>query len=75
MKSSTILVLAASLLAASAGHAGETPVASQPAQVLGVKLAAMNPGARIAVLGAGPIGLAAIYWARRLGAAAAARDR
>ncbi|HEY2190168.1 MAG TPA: glycine zipper 2TM domain-containing protein [Caldimonas sp.] len=41
MKSSTILVLAASLFAASAGHAGETAVASQPAQVLGVKLAAI----------------------------------
>jgi threonine dehydrogenase-like Zn-dependent dehydrogenase len=28
----------------------------------------MRPGARVVVLGAGPIGLGAIYWARRLGA-------
>lgn len=34
----------------------------------GVALAQMAPGARVLVLGAGPIGLAAIYWARRLGA-------
>lgn len=34
----------------------------------GVRLAQMQPGARVAVLGAGSIGLAAIYWARRLGA-------
>jgi outer membrane lipoprotein SlyB len=41
MKSSTILVLAASLFAASAGHAGETAAISQPAQVQGVKLASI----------------------------------
>jgi threonine dehydrogenase-like Zn-dependent dehydrogenase len=34
----------------------------------GARLAAMRPGARVAVLGAGSVGLAAIYWARRLGA-------
>lgn len=34
----------------------------------GVRLAAMRPGARVAVLGAGSIGLAAIYCARLLGA-------
>ena len=34
----------------------------------GVRLAQMDPGARIAVLGAGSIGLAVIYWARLLGA-------
>ncbi len=34
----------------------------------GVALAQMAPGARVLVIGAGPIGLGAIYWARRLGA-------
>lgn len=34
----------------------------------GVRLAALRPGARVAVLGAGAIGLAVIYWARLLGA-------
>jgi len=34
----------------------------------GVRLAAMPPGARVAVIGAGSIGLAVIYWARLLGA-------
>jgi threonine dehydrogenase-like Zn-dependent dehydrogenase len=34
----------------------------------GAALAGMRPGARVAVLGAGSIGLAAIYWARLLGA-------
>ena len=34
----------------------------------GVRLAAIRPGARVAVLGAGSIGLAAIYWARLVGA-------
>jgi threonine dehydrogenase-like Zn-dependent dehydrogenase len=34
----------------------------------GVALAQMTPGARILVIGAGPIGLGAVYWARRLGA-------
>lgn len=34
----------------------------------GVRLAGMRPGARVAVLGAGSIGLSAIYWARLLGA-------
>jgi (R,R)-butanediol dehydrogenase / meso-butanediol dehydrogenase / diacetyl reductase len=34
----------------------------------GVKLAGMEPGARVLVMGAGPIGLAVAYWARRLGA-------
>lgn len=34
----------------------------------GVRLAQMEPGAKVAVLGAGSIGLAAIYWARLLGA-------
>ena len=34
----------------------------------GVRLAGLRPGARVAVLGAGSIGLAVIYWARLLGA-------
>lgn len=34
----------------------------------GVALARLDPGARVLVLGAGSVGLAAIYWARRLGA-------
>jgi len=34
----------------------------------GLRLAAIQPGDRVAVLGAGTIALAAIYWARRLGA-------
>lgn len=34
----------------------------------GVQLAAMRPGARVLVLGAGSVGLAAIFWARQLGA-------
>jgi threonine dehydrogenase-like Zn-dependent dehydrogenase len=34
----------------------------------GVRLAVLRPGARVAVLGAGSIGLSVIYWARLLGA-------
>ena len=34
----------------------------------GVTVAQMQPGARVLVLGAGPIGLAVTFWARRLGA-------
>ncbi|ARR57352.1 alcohol dehydrogenase [Rhizorhabdus wittichii DC-6] len=34
----------------------------------GVALAGLRPGATVAVLGAGAVGLAAIYWARLLGA-------
>ena len=34
----------------------------------GVRLAGMAPGARVLVLGAGSVGLAAIFWARQLGA-------
>jgi (R,R)-butanediol dehydrogenase/meso-butanediol dehydrogenase/diacetyl reductase len=34
----------------------------------GVVLAQMPRGARVLVIGAGPIGLGAVYWARRLGA-------
>jgi (R,R)-butanediol dehydrogenase/meso-butanediol dehydrogenase/diacetyl reductase len=34
----------------------------------GVRLAQSQPGDRVLVLGAGPIGLASAYWARRLGA-------
>lgn len=34
----------------------------------GVRLAAVQPGQRVLVLGAGAIALGAIYWARRLGA-------
>ncbi len=34
----------------------------------GVALARITPGARVLVIGAGPIGLGAVYWARRLGA-------
>jgi (R,R)-butanediol dehydrogenase/meso-butanediol dehydrogenase/diacetyl reductase len=44
----------------------------------GVAMAAMRPGASVVVIGVGPIGLAAIFWARRLGAGrivAAARSR
>jgi 2-desacetyl-2-hydroxyethyl bacteriochlorophyllide A dehydrogenase len=33
-----------------------------------VELAAMQPGASVLVVGTGPIGLAVIFWARRLGA-------
>ena len=33
-----------------------------------VHLSRMQPGARVLVIGAGPIGLATAYWARRLGA-------
>ena len=41
MKPATTLVLAASLFAACAAHAGESPAASPPAQVQGIKLASM----------------------------------
>jgi (R,R)-butanediol dehydrogenase / meso-butanediol dehydrogenase / diacetyl reductase len=34
----------------------------------GVRLSRSEPGARVLVIGAGPIGLAAAYWAKRLGA-------
>lgn len=34
----------------------------------GVALAQLQPGAKVLVLGPGPIGLAVIYWARKLGA-------
>jgi len=34
----------------------------------GVTLASLSPGARVMVMGAGPIGLGVAYWARRLGA-------
>lgn len=34
----------------------------------GVAISAMEPGARVLVIGAGPIGLATIFWARRMGA-------
>lgn len=34
----------------------------------GVAMAKLQPGARVLVVGAGAIGLAAIYWARRMGA-------
>ena len=34
----------------------------------GVNLSGLTPGARVLVIGAGPIGLAAAFWARRLGA-------
>ncbi len=34
----------------------------------GINISGMTPGARVLVIGAGPIGLAAIFWARRLGA-------
>ncbi|MGH8149675.1 MAG: zinc-dependent alcohol dehydrogenase [Steroidobacteraceae bacterium] len=34
----------------------------------GVTLAGLAPGARVMVMGAGPIGLGVAYWARRLGA-------
>jgi len=35
----------------------------------GVTIAQLAPGARVLVIGAGPIGLATVFWARRLGAA------
>lgn len=38
----------------------------------GVALAGMSVGARVLVLGAGPIGLAVAFWARRLGATSVA---
>ncbi|CAB3739173.1 alcohol dehydrogenase catalytic domain-containing protein [Paraburkholderia rhynchosiae] len=34
----------------------------------GVALGRLRPGARVLVIGAGPVGLATIFWARRLGA-------
>jgi (R,R)-butanediol dehydrogenase/meso-butanediol dehydrogenase/diacetyl reductase len=34
----------------------------------GVNAGPMTPGARVLVIGAGPIGLATVFWARRLGA-------
>ncbi|HSV35072.1 MAG TPA: alcohol dehydrogenase catalytic domain-containing protein [Ramlibacter sp.] len=34
----------------------------------GVALARLAPGARVLVMGAGPVGLAAVFWARRMGA-------
>jgi (R,R)-butanediol dehydrogenase/meso-butanediol dehydrogenase/diacetyl reductase len=34
----------------------------------GVNVADMTPGDRVLIIGAGPIGLAALFWARRLGA-------
>ncbi|WP_233810143.1 alcohol dehydrogenase catalytic domain-containing protein [Paraburkholderia sp. HP33-1] len=34
----------------------------------GVALAKLRPGAKVLVIGAGPVGLAATFWARRLGA-------
>jgi 2-desacetyl-2-hydroxyethyl bacteriochlorophyllide A dehydrogenase len=34
----------------------------------GVALARLRPGARVLVIGTGPVGLAAIFWARRMGA-------
>ncbi|MGF6931126.1 2-desacetyl-2-hydroxyethyl bacteriochlorophyllide A dehydrogenase [Paraburkholderia sp. UCT70] len=34
----------------------------------GVALGKLTPGARVLVIGAGPVGLAAIFWARRVGA-------
>ena len=34
----------------------------------GVNLSGLTPGARVLVIGAGPIGLGAAFWARRLGA-------
>jgi (R,R)-butanediol dehydrogenase/meso-butanediol dehydrogenase/diacetyl reductase len=34
----------------------------------GASLAQIQPGSRVLVIGAGPIGLAAVFWARRLGA-------
>jgi 2-desacetyl-2-hydroxyethyl bacteriochlorophyllide A dehydrogenase len=34
----------------------------------GVRMAALKPGDKVLVIGAGPIGLAAIYWAKRAGA-------
>ena len=38
----------------------------------GVRLASLSPGARVLVMGAGPIGLGVTFWARRLGAIAVA---
>lgn len=38
----------------------------------GVRLSRLRPGARVLVVGAGPIGLAVAYWAKRLGAGALA---
>lgn len=46
--------------------------------LMGVEAAGLVPGQSVVVLGAGPIGLSAIYWAKRHGAAkvvAAARSR
>jgi 2-desacetyl-2-hydroxyethyl bacteriochlorophyllide A dehydrogenase len=38
----------------------------------GVALAQLAPGARVLVIGAGPIGLGAVFWSRKLGAGAIA---
>ena len=38
----------------------------------GVALAGMKPGDKVLVIGAGPIGLGAVFWARQLGAGAVA---
>jgi (R,R)-butanediol dehydrogenase/meso-butanediol dehydrogenase/diacetyl reductase len=38
----------------------------------GVAISSMTPGARVLVVGAGPIGLATIFWAHRMGAGAIA---
>ena len=38
----------------------------------GVDVATLRPGARVLVLGAGPMGLATVFWARRRGAGAIA---
>jgi (R,R)-butanediol dehydrogenase/meso-butanediol dehydrogenase/diacetyl reductase len=34
----------------------------------GINISGMRPGARVLVIGAGPIGLAVVFWAKRLGA-------
>lgn len=65
----------ASFPAAAAIPLGDTLTAADGALVepltvslYGVRLAAIQPGDRVLVLGAGTIALSAIYWARRLGA-------
>ena len=56
------------LLPSGLSHADGALMEPLAAAAHAVALAGIRPGARLIVLGAGPVGLAAIYWSRRLGA-------
>ncbi|MEO8115506.1 MAG: alcohol dehydrogenase catalytic domain-containing protein [Phenylobacterium sp.] len=56
-------------LPASASLADGAMVEPLAVALHGVLLAGLQPGDRVVVLGAGPIGLAVAFWARRMGAA------